>query len=135
MKTRKYILNIISTLLLLVGLIFLFIPSGVEVFNLGKYPYFSKEVFLNLGFIPSIVSIGTSLLFIASIVNIFINNNVLKISIYSFLVIVNILSYVFIAQSKTIINYIQPIFLSLALLSYLINLFLEYRQIKNNKNE
>lgn len=135
MKTRKYILNIISSLLLLVGLIFLFIPSGVEVFNLGKYPYFSKEVFLNLGFIPSIVSIGTSLLFIASIVNIFINNNVLKISIYSFLVIVNILSYVFIAQSKTIINYIQPIFLSLALLSYLINLFLEYRQIKNNKNE
>lgn len=110
------------------SLILLFIPKGVIIDEI-TYSYVSKVVFTKYGFIPLIINIGCVIIFASTIVSIFINKRVLNISIASFLFLLTILSFTFLAFSKTIINYVHPIF---CLIAFVFNGLIVFFDFKDN---
>lgn len=128
MKKRYLLFRLLSLIFILGSLILLFIPKGV-VIDETTYSYVSKVVFEKYGFIPLFINIGCLIIFVSNIVSIFINKRVLNISIASFLFLLTILSFTFLAFSKTIINYIHPIF---CLIAFILNGLIVFFDFKDN---
>lgn len=127
---KKYLIFRLLTLLFVLGtVILLFIPNGVVIDEI-TYSYVSKVVFTKYGFIPLLINIGCLIIFVSSIVSIFINKRVLNISIASFLFLLTILSFSFLAFSKTVINWIHPIF---CLISFIFNGLIVFFDFKDNQ--
>lgn len=128
MKKRYLLFRLLSLIFILGSLILLFIPKSV-VIDETTYSYVSKVVFEKYGFIPLFINIGCLIIFVSNIVSIFINKRVLNISIASFLFLLTILSFTFLAFSKTIINYIHPIF---CLIAFILNGLIVFFDFKDN---
>lgn len=133
MKKKILVLKIISTLSLLGALVITFLPCGVTIDN-EYYSYFSKVTFSKIGFIPGIICICNIAIAIAMIVAIFLNKRALNISIGSFMFLLTTLSFVMIAFSKNVTNFIHPILCLISFVAYIFVLLIDFKGENKHEN-
>ena len=132
MKNKILLLKIISSLSLLGALVITFLPCGVLIEG-EYYSYFSKIAFSKIGFIPGIICACNATILVGTIVSIFLNKRALNITIGSFMFLMTTLSFVLIAFTKNITNFIHPILCLISFMAYVLILLLDFKG--DNKNE